>query len=494
MGVESTPLLPRLSAGRAQDGFYREAAIMLGLGLPMFMSRAAWVTNKTIDSALLGHVGTEYLSASSLADLWMMVSGVFLQDKTLRVFLSQAKGARQYSMMVGWWIIAMCVGMAVAVPVALCWLMTEHAFAFAGMVGTMPHNAGTYASLLVLAIPGRVFYNQLNQFLQVQTVLKPAVHASALSVFVNAIGGVLFVLGVGGFGYGFVACPLVTTVAEYALCLGVIFLTYRKMRRVERGEEESTHVKALQVVMRHVGYGAGDEESGSEGVMRFVTKERIWEYLGQFLPLSLQFGSDFWRMAVVGYIAALVSSVDVAAFNTSYKVLYIALSVVGSVSSVTGMRIGNKLGAGDVARAKSCAYNGICVTGLFALFFALVLFAYSTELSLVFSSDPEITWRFESIRLPLAFTVFFMNFSIALEQVPIAAGLSGQTFVAGFVSSWVFQVPACYFMYKQQGTLHGVYTGVAIGYGMLCAAYVVIIARMDWEHVAEVAQRRSKEE
>lgn len=40
-----------------------------------------------------GHVGTRYLSASAVSDLWTQSTGVFIQGRVLGVFCGQAIGA-----------------------------------------------------------------------------------------------------------------------------------------------------------------------------------------------------------------------------------------------------------------------------------------------------------------------------------------------------------------------------------------------------------------
>lgn len=42
------------------------------LAVPIFFSRLSWVGMKTTDTAFLGHVSAEALSASALSDLWTM--------------------------------------------------------------------------------------------------------------------------------------------------------------------------------------------------------------------------------------------------------------------------------------------------------------------------------------------------------------------------------------------------------------------------------------
>ena len=48
---------------------------IVALAPSLFISRLGWVGMKVTDTALLGHVGTHALAASSLSDLWTMACG-----------------------------------------------------------------------------------------------------------------------------------------------------------------------------------------------------------------------------------------------------------------------------------------------------------------------------------------------------------------------------------------------------------------------------------
>ena len=51
---------------------------------------------------------------------------------------------------------------------------------------------------------------------------------------------------------------------------------------------------------------------------KHITRARVCEFLKMYLPAALSIGSDFWRMAVIGILAASVSADDLGVFNSSY--------------------------------------------------------------------------------------------------------------------------------------------------------------------------------
>lgn len=52
-----------------QESLWHDAKDTLLLGIPIFLSMLSWVGMKTTDSALLGHVSADALSAAALSDL-----------------------------------------------------------------------------------------------------------------------------------------------------------------------------------------------------------------------------------------------------------------------------------------------------------------------------------------------------------------------------------------------------------------------------------------
>ena len=101
--TEKKPLLPKAddsagadegrqsSPGTSLPTISEEAWDILKLGVPIFIARLSNVGMKTTDTALLGHVSRDALSASALSDLWTMCSQVLLSGSVLNVFVGGGK-------------------------------------------------------------------------------------------------------------------------------------------------------------------------------------------------------------------------------------------------------------------------------------------------------------------------------------------------------------------------------------------------------------------
>ena len=62
-------------------------------------------------------------------------------------------------------------------------------------------------------------------------------------------------------------------------------------------------------------------------------------------------GSDFWRMAVVGVLAARQGVLEVAVFTVGYRFLWLCLIVTSSVARAAGIQISISIGQGCVGAA-----------------------------------------------------------------------------------------------------------------------------------------------
>merc|ERR1719336_3655712 len=112
----------------------------------------------------------------------------------------------------------------------------------------------------MLCLPVRIAFGQLNQFFMAQKIQRPAVVCSTSGMILNLVFGWAFVLGVRPYwsGWGFHACPWVTTIVEYAQFF-ILWLVF-------------CYVKQL-----HTRCWPGWSLS-------HVTRNRVKDYLGQYVP------------------------------------------------------------------------------------------------------------------------------------------------------------------------------------------------------------------
>lgn len=292
----------------------REDALdIVRLGIPIFIARLSFVGMKTTDSALLGHVSREALSASALSDLWTMCTQVLISGRVLSVLVGGAIGAGNPKLAGIYLQVSLVVLSPLAVLVFFTWNLTERVWLEFGSDPSISKMAGYYATVLSFAIPGTLVFGQMTQFFSAQRIMHPMVTSSAIGLVLNLVLGLVFVLGwpiPGWDGAKFYACPIVTASVSY-IAVGTLLFVYVWKQQL--------HAPA---------WGGWD--------FKEITLERIKTFSALYFPAAFSTSSDYWRVAVIGAVAAKLGEEEVAVFNTSYR--YVVVHVHRTMISAPNLQ------------------------------------------------------------------------------------------------------------------------------------------------------------
>eukprot|EP00934_Nitzschia_sp_Nitz4_P005498 Nitzschia sp. Nitz4//scaffold378_size14206//7680//9369//NITZ4_008950-RA/size14206-snap-gene-0.7-mRNA-1//1//CDS//3329549696//5488//frame0 len=473
--TERNPLLPRDEEGNhpaeSEEGdiqtlpsLVEDAWDTLLIGVPIFISRLSFVGMKTTDSALLGHVSQEALSASALSDLWTMCSQVLINGRILGVLVGGAVGAGNPKLAGIYLQVSLVILSGLAVIVFIAWNMTEFVWLKFGSDPQISQMAGYYASTLSSAIPAILIFGQLSQFFSAQRIMHPEVVSASVGLALNLVLGLVFVLGfpIPGFnGYQFWACPIVTASVSY-FGLFTLFVVYIWIQQL--------HAPA---------WGGWNWNE--------VTWDRIATFCKLYFPAAMSSASDFWRVGVIGAMAARLGEVEVAV------IMWIALTMVGALAGASAINMTMRLGKNDPYGARQAGYVGIALSTFILVLVSAGILIRSDWFGRIFTNDEEFLTMFDECSLPFTLTLFFMNFSVTVEVVLYSMGRTSELFWMGFVASWFGQVPGVFLLTTYwRSDLVGLYSGMALGYFGLCILYGALALRSDWVEQARLAQTRSE--
>jgi len=481
---------------------------ILSLAPAIFVGRLGWVGMKVTDTALLGHVGTHALEASSLSDLWTTASGVFIQGRVLGIFVGNAVGAAKagtapWSAAGEWLQVSLAVLGVIAVFVMALWACTEPILRLLGK-DELVSDASFFSLVLMSCIPARVIFSQLTQYLSAQGIVKPAMFIALIGLGSNLVLGFVFVIGVPaehfvpyaepasgeadgsvppGYsgvvnhtsavgGYGFPACPIVTSAVEWTQLLALVGIC------------------CVCLGYHKKGWPSGVGCCGFS--LRFVTRVRVVEYLRLYVPAALSIASDFWRMSAVGAFAAQLSDLDLAVFTASYRIMWISLVLSSSLTGGVGISVGQALGGSRPNDAKRAIAVGILLAIIANTLIGAAILAFPRQLGAIFSNDVLVLDSFEEVRVTLMLTVVSMNAAVVFEGLLMTTGRTKTVLLVGVIGSWCGQVPivALLVIYWQR-SLRAVYIGVSSGYFILCILLGITLLRLDWEALAAEAHRRA---
>jgi multidrug resistance protein, MATE family len=484
---------------------WQDAQDTVGLAAPMFLSMLSWVGMKTTDSALLGHVSADALAAAALSDLvrthknrgarglrykqypllhirtlnlsssllptkWTMCTFVLVGTRVLGVLCSTAIGAGNPKLAGIYLQVSYLVLSFAVLFVVVCWSATEQVWTLFGSDAKLAHMAGFYARVMGFSLPGQVALDQLGQFFSSQRIMHPEVNASSTALILNVLLGLVLVLGIpipGWDGLGFAACPMVTVSVVYMQFL-IMYLIYVRRQRLHEA--------------------CWDGWSWQE-----ITATRVRAFLELYVPSALGDSSDFWRVAVIGAVAAKLGDIEVAVFNTGYRIMWIVLVLIGALSSAAGIITSQRLGQMNHLGAKQAGWVGIYLSmAVLSVIGTFVLWKIRW-FGRIFTEDDKFLDLFEEARVPFTLALVLMNLSVAIERIPFSMGRSREVFWYGFVASWGAQVPGVVVLTTYwRKDLVGLYWGMAIGYGVLTVLYGWMVFISDWKQYAILARKRSE--
>lgn len=461
--------------GDNSTSFFRTWKDAISLALPMAVSRLSWTTMKTTDTALIGHTGTLNLSASAVADLYTQSTGVFINGWILSTLVSHAYGSTNKVMGGIWTQVSLFVISCLGVPVMISWMLCGPVLRALGVSEDLIRPAAYYALVLMTAIPARICVGQLSQYLMAQGITNPLVKTGLFSMVLNLVLGVVLVLGIGvpGWGgFGFWICPVVTVFVEWVTLFIYLYWFCFKKELHKQG-------------------GCWPEDGFQRA---YITAGRVKEYINLYYPAALAGASDWWRVSAIGVVAVSFNDhASLAVFNSSYRIAWMSLIVVGSIGSAMGVLLGQQLGKGDFNHAKRITWRCVVLACIVILVLASIFFAIPGKIAMIFSSDPEVVELYEEVALPLTTMLIAMNLSVLLERVPLSCGRTQVVLWTGVIGSWAAQVPAvilCTSFYRDD--LYGLFTGVTLGYCALDVLLLGVVITTKWKFVAEEAQRRSE--
>lgn len=258
---------------------------------------------------------------------------------------------------------------AVLIPVAICWALTGPLLSALGQPPQIVGDASYFSLVLMLCLPARIGVSQISQFFTSMKVMNPSMTTSVLAMVLNLGFGLVLVLGVGfpGWGgFGFKACPIVTSAVEYTQ-LAVLWGVYW------------AGLKLYRSCWPEAGWS-----------WSHITRPRVAQFVKVYVPAAFALASDFWRVAAIGAVAAYLGPEEVAVFNCSYRVMWICLTFIGSMGGAMGIHLGIALGGRRVKQAMQTSAIAISICGVLIAILAVAVICFAKDVARLFSPDPVI--------------------------------------------------------------------------------------------------------
>ena len=348
---------------------------------------AAQPTFVLVDTAIVGHLGTQQLAALGIAGL--VLGGVFAMfnflayGTTSQVTRAAGAGARETADRLGAQAFWLSFGLGTVLAVALG-LAAEPVVELMGGDGQTAEYAVQYLRIAVIGLPfSFLVLGGQGYFRGISDLRTPLV----IEVVANGVNIVLVALFVYGFGWGIQGSAVGTAIAQASM--GLAFLAW--MLHVTRGRFGFR----LDLLRRLLGVGR---------------------------HLFVRTTSLYASFLVAGAVAARFGDASIGAHQIAIQLWFFLALLLDSVAIAGQVIVGRMLGAGDAGGAVAASARMIVMTVYLGLGFGALMLAFEDVLPRIFTSDPAVLaqahelWPIFALMQPLNGAVF------ALDGILIGAG------------------------------------------------------------------------
>ena len=427
---------------------------LLALAGPIAVSQVAQNSMGFVDTVMVGRLGETDLAAVSLGAAVYFGILVFALGVQVGVgpVVAQAFGARdaravgafgRHGLLVAALLTPLVLAALYAVRLHVDRLIGDAAVAelAAGYLGAVSWSVLPYLGFVAL----RSWVEALNRPLVV-TVL------SIVTVGVNALGNYVLVYGHWGAPQlGAVGTGYATSISNAFLFVSLVayVLSQRRLRQYD--------------------------------VFAFakpVERERLRELLRVGGPIGLSFGIEVGLFSATALLVGRIGATELAAHQIAIQCASMAFMLPLSVALAATIRVGNLVGAGELAQARACGWLGIAFGTSLMIVSALGFVAYPDAIIALFLGEIDAA-EAPVAEIATGLLVLAAAFQLVDGLQGTAAGaLRGlkDTFapmLIGLVSYWIVGLGSGVYLSETYG-VRGLWTGLVIG---IAAAAVLLVLR-----------------
>ncbi|KAA0702047.1 Multidrug and toxin extrusion protein 1 [Triplophysa tibetana] len=344
-----------------------------------------------------------------------------------------------------------------------CWALlvnTQPLLLLLGQDPEVARIAQIYVVMFLPAIPAMFLYQLQLSYLQNQGVIMPQMYASALTNGANVLVNYILLYW---WDFGVYGSAAANTFAQVFSCFSLFcFIRWRKLHEKTWGGWSS---EALQ-------------DWGS--------------YMKLAIPSTLMTCFEWWIYEVGGFLAGMLSEVDLAAQHVVIMLAYINYMIPLGMQGAACIRVGNALGAGETAAAILTSKVSLICAAVLAIFQGLILGSTKTFIGFMFTSDKnivELVSELLNIYCPLQ---FFNGLLCVGMGILIGTGQQKIAAVANLFGYYCIGLPlSIVLMFTANLQVAGFWLGLLIAVFLLAIFFIVAIFRLNWKKMTEEAIERT---
>ena len=345
--------------------FERHLTRTLRLAGPVIFARAGLLVMVAIDSAMLGHYGTEslaYYAAANAAQVVMILIGVGLLQGTV-IFVAQAHGARDSAACGAYWRVSFVHGAVLGVVMGLLCLLGRWTLEATGQEPEVVIGGGRVLDMIAWGSPALMMWVVCTHFLEGLSRPIPGMLVMFAAVLLNALLNWIFIFGNwGGPEMGAEGAAIATSLVRWVMfgALLVVVLRLPDARALGMHQPVSDFW-AISKRLRRIGY-----------------------------PLGAARGLETAAFGALVMLAGHLGTTSLAAYQIGYNLIGLVFMVAIGTAAASMIRVGNAVGRRNPTDITRAGWAGVLlIAGLMACFAGPFL-GLGQPLANLYTNDPAV--------------------------------------------------------------------------------------------------------
>ncbi|XP_055797365.1 multidrug and toxin extrusion protein 1 [Salvelinus fontinalis] len=443
--------------------YKEEIGQLLKLAGPVVISQLMIFLISFVSTVFCGHLGKTELAGVALATAVINVTGLSIGSglaSACDTLISQTFGSGNMNR-IG---VILQRGVLILLLACFpCWALLINTEPILLTVRQSPEVARLsqlYVMIFMPALPAAFMYQLQGKYLQNQGIIWPTVIVGVVGNILNALINYIFLsvldLGVAG-------SAAANSISQYSLA--VFLYCYIVWQGLHKATWEGWSVDCLQ-------------EWG-----QFITLA---------IPSMLMLCLEWWTYEIGGFLAGLISEVELGAQSVVYQLAAITYMFPLGFSVSASVRVGNALGAGNTEQAKlSGKVASICafIVSCFVCTFVLVT---KDVIGHIFTTEQDIVKRVADIMILYGFFHLVDTFVGVMGGIVRGAGKQKIGALCNLVGYYFIGFPiGVSLMFPNKMGIIGLWTGLFTCVLIQSMFLVVLLCKLDWKKASQEALVRA---
>lgn len=444
-------------------GFKTEIIELCKLAGPVIMAQSMSFAVSFVSTVFCGHLGRTQLAGVSLAIAVINVTGISIGAglaSACDTLISQTFGSGNL-LRVG--VILQRAILILLLACFPCWAILANTELILLAVKQEPEVARlsqVYVNIFMPALPATFMFSLQARYMQNQGIIWPQVITGIVVNLLNALINYIFLyvlkLGVEG-------SAVANTISQFSM-VGILYAYIRW-----KGLHKAT-------------WGGWSKECMQD-----------WgSYIRLAIPSMVMLCVEWWTYEVGGFLAGLISEVELGAQAVVYELANVAYMFPMGFSIAGNVRVGNALGAGNTEDAKLSAKLTMFCSVSVSVCLAILIGSLKDHISYVFTYDEQIRERAADVMALYAPFMLLDATSAASGGIIRGAGKQRIGAVCYILGYYGVGFPlGVSLMFAAKLGIKGLWIGLFTCVALQCTFLIPYLVRMNWKKATIEAQIRA---